>query len=144
MKAFIDFGAVWVTIVWFAILIAWPGAVAAAVCGWSASSFALRRRSRRTSLVSGMVAAAVLIDGFIVFLEFDQALLAFLPSQSRPLAQFVVITLPWLALLVGAVLLALALWHSRVASSNRAPQTDAREAEHFGLPSQSRAAGRER
>ena len=144
MKAFIDFGAVWVTIVWFAILAAWPGAVVAAACGWSWSSFALRRRSRRLALLSGVVAAAILAEGLTVFLQFDQALLASLPSQSRPLAQFVFIVFPWLALLVGAVLLSFALFHSRVASSNPAAHADAREAPQLVSPSQSRAGGRGR
>ena len=144
MKAFIDFGALWVTVVWFAVLIAWPGAVVLAATGWSWSSFALRHRSRLFALVSAVVAAIVVVDGLVVFLEIDQVLLASLPSQSRPLAQLVVIALPWLALFVGAFLIFVGLLRQRAASSNRTPHADARDVPPSANGGPARAGGRER
>jgi hypothetical protein len=88
------------------MLFLWPFAVLLSAISWLIAAARLSRCGKiAIACASALLGIVVLADGAHVVANFD--LLATLPSQSRPIAQLIIITLPWLSLILGAFIFAL-------------------------------------
>lgn len=97
------------TICWFAWLLVWPFGALVNVVGWAIAAIrAWRSGSHRAARWSAAISMVVLFDGYLVLTDQVFAVLAYVPSRWRLLAQMGLLAV---ALLAGAVgLLRLGLW----------------------------------
>ncbi|MFZ1546854.1 MAG: hypothetical protein WAT12_07100 [Candidatus Nitrotoga sp.] len=122
-----DFLILIATVTWFAMLFLWPFAVLLSSIGWLIAAVKLSRRGKTIiAFECALLGLVVLSDGAHVIANFD--LQAALPSQSRPMAQLIIITLPWLSLLLGAIILVLRAYTSHNERPNLTFERDCREA----------------
>jgi len=110
---FLDFAIEFITVGWFAWLLAWPYFVFTNVIGWGSAAAVSSRRGASTTAwwcLASMI--LILLDGYVILTGHAFRLLAAVPSNWRLLAQLALLTLPLVVSFVG--LLWLGLWVRRI------------------------------
>lgn len=110
---FLEPAIAFITIGWFAWLLAWPFFVLANVGGWGIVAIRARRGgSYRLARWSAALAVAVLFDGCLVLADPAFSLLGGVPSSWRFVVQLGLLALPLVVGAAGLLMLGVCLWRS--------------------------------